>query len=91
MIVRTTWRWHTRRLTVPCPALLPLVPSREPFSLCYSTRANKDAPAKTEEKMRVLCVAEKPSISKAVAGHLSGGTIEMVSRVSTPKGRGHGC
>ncbi|ODA80100.1 hypothetical protein RJ55_03058 [Drechmeria coniospora] len=25
--------------------------------------------------MRVLCVAEKPSISKAVAGHLSGGSI----------------
>ncbi|KAM4057053.1 DNA topoisomerase domain-containing protein [Hirsutella rhossiliensis] len=26
--------------------------------------------------MRVLCVAEKPSISKAVAGHLSGGSVQ---------------
>ncbi|KAG6089537.1 hypothetical protein E4U31_008123, partial [Claviceps sp. LM219 group G6] len=26
--------------------------------------------------MRVLCVAEKPSISKAVAGHLSGGSMQ---------------
>ncbi|PFH57509.1 hypothetical protein XA68_14912 [Ophiocordyceps unilateralis] len=26
--------------------------------------------------MRVLCVAEKPSISKAVAGHLSGGSLQ---------------
>ncbi|CEJ81921.1 Putative DNA topoisomerase 3 [[Torrubiella] hemipterigena] len=31
------------------------------------------------EKMRVLCVAEKPSISKAVAGHLSGGRYETRS------------
>lgn len=30
-------------------------------------------------KMRVLCVAEKPSISKAVAEHLSGGTQQAVS------------
>lgn len=30
--------------------------------------------------MRVLCVAEKPSISKAVAGHLSGGSYQTVSR-----------
>jgi DNA topoisomerase-3 len=29
--------------------------------------------------MRVLCVAEKPSISKAVAGHLSGGQVQTVS------------
>ena len=29
--------------------------------------------------MRVLCVAEKPSISKAVAGHLSGGRMDTVS------------
>jgi hypothetical protein len=28
--------------------------------------------------MKVLCVAEKPSISKAVATHLSGGRIETV-------------
>lgn len=28
--------------------------------------------------MRVLCVAEKPSISKAVAGHLSGGGVQTV-------------
>ena len=30
-------------------------------------------------KMKVLCVAEKPSISKAVAEHLSGGTKQTVS------------
>lgn len=30
-------------------------------------------------QMRVLCVAEKPSISKAVAGHLSGGSLQTVS------------
>lgn len=29
--------------------------------------------------MKVLCVAEKPSISKAVAGHLSGGGFQTVS------------
>ncbi|KKF93407.1 DNA topoisomerase 3 [Ceratocystis platani] len=29
--------------------------------------------------MRVLCVAEKPSIAKAVAGHLSGGRFEVKS------------
>lgn len=28
---------------------------------------------------KILCVAEKPSISKAVAGHLSGGQIQTVS------------
>ncbi|KAI1478944.1 prokaryotic type I DNA topoisomerase [Daldinia eschscholtzii] len=28
--------------------------------------------------MRVLCVAEKPSIAKAVAGHLSGGQVQSV-------------
>jgi DNA topoisomerase-3 len=27
---------------------------------------------------RVLCVAEKPSIAKAVAGHLSGGQYQTV-------------
>lgn len=27
---------------------------------------------------RILCVAEKPSISKAVAGHLSGGQMQTV-------------
>lgn len=27
---------------------------------------------------RILCVAEKPSISKAVAGHLSGGQLQTV-------------
>jgi hypothetical protein len=33
----------------------------------------------TRSKMpRILCVAEKPSISKAVAGHLSGGRLETV-------------
>ena len=30
--------------------------------------------------MKVLCVAEKPSISKAVADHLSGGHKQTVSR-----------
>ena len=29
--------------------------------------------------MKILCVAEKPSISKAVAGHLSGGGFQTVS------------
>ena len=29
--------------------------------------------------MKVLCVAEKPSISKAVAGHLSGGSYQTAS------------
>lgn len=28
---------------------------------------------------RVLCVAEKPSIAKAVAGHLAGGSFQTVS------------
>lgn len=28
---------------------------------------------------KILCVAEKPSISKAVAGHLSGGQLQTVS------------
>lgn len=28
--------------------------------------------------MRVLCVAEKPSIAKAVANHLSGGEVQTV-------------
>lgn len=27
---------------------------------------------------QILCVAEKPSISKAVAGHLSGGQLQTV-------------
>jgi DNA topoisomerase-3 len=31
---------------------------------------------------RILCVAEKPSISKAVAGHLSGGHYQTVSALS---------
>lgn len=30
-------------------------------------------------RMKVLCVAEKPSISKAVADHLSGGNKQVVS------------
>jgi DNA topoisomerase-3 len=33
---------------------------------------------------RILCVAEKPSISKAVAGHLSGGHYQTVGALSTP-------
>lgn len=32
--------------------------------------------------MRVLCVAEKPSIAKAVAGHLSGGEVQTVRTLS---------
>lgn len=31
---------------------------------------------------RILCVAEKPSISKAVAGHLSGGHYQTVGAFS---------
>lgn len=34
-----------------------------------------------QSTMRVLCVAEKPSIAKAVAGHLSGGQVLTVSRL----------
>lgn len=30
--------------------------------------------------MKILCVAEKPSIAKAVAGHLSGGPYQVVSK-----------
>ncbi|MBE3043611.1 hypothetical protein IMZ48_13790 [Candidatus Bathyarchaeota archaeon] len=40
-------------------------------------------------KMRVLCVAEKPSISKAVAGHLSGGTLQTVSSGPRASYTGH--
>lgn len=32
---------------------------------------------------KILCVAEKPSISKAVAGHLSGGQFQTASRSTT--------
>jgi DNA topoisomerase-3 len=32
---------------------------------------------------RVLCVAEKPSIAKAVAGHLAGGNPQTVSLDTT--------
>lgn len=32
---------------------------------------------------KILCVAEKPSIAKAVAGHLSGGQYQTVSRTCT--------
>lgn len=32
--------------------------------------------------MKVLCVAEKPSIAKAVAGHLSGGEVQTVCSLS---------
>jgi DNA topoisomerase-3 len=31
---------------------------------------------------KVLCVAEKPSIAKAVANHLSGGNVQTVSPVT---------
>ena len=31
---------------------------------------------------KVLCVAEKPSIAKAVAGHLGGGQFRTVSMAS---------
>jgi DNA topoisomerase-3 len=30
---------------------------------------------------RVLCVAEKPAIAKAVSQHLSGGSFQTVSRL----------
>lgn len=35
---------------------------------------------------KVLCVAEKPSIAKAVANHLSGGSAQTVSTNQKPKG-----
>lgn len=38
----------------------------------------------TEMVTKVLCVAEKPSIAKAVAGHLSGGSARVVSHLSLP-------
>ena len=41
----------------------------------HSKAAAKPSPTMT----RILCVAEKPSISKAVAGHLSGGQYQTVS------------
>ena len=34
--------------------------------------------------MKVLCVAEKPSIAKAVAGHLSGGQFQVVRNIQFP-------
>jgi hypothetical protein len=37
------------------------------------------AAVRFQSKMRVLCVAEKPSIAKAVAEHLSGGRPTVVS------------
>lgn len=55
--------WSTRFTSVLCATLLH--PRR-----CIGT---------TRTKMpRILCVAEKPSISKAVAGHLSGGQLQTV-------------
>jgi DNA topoisomerase IA len=36
---------------------------------------------------KILCVAEKPSIAKAVAGHLGGGAVETVSSISWTKAR----
>lgn len=43
-------------------------------------RYNSSTAAKPSATMtRILCVAEKPSISKAVAGHLSGGQYQTVS------------
>ena len=32
---------------------------------------------------KVLCVAEKPSIAKAVANHLSGGNVQTVSLLTS--------
>jgi len=43
---------------------------------CRSTRATSPPAA---AMTRILCVAEKPSIAKAVAGHLSGGHYQTVS------------
>lgn len=34
--------------------------------------------------VKVLCVAEKPSIAKAVAGHLAGGHVESVGHIPFP-------
>lgn len=34
--------------------------------------------------MRVLCVAEKPSIARSISQILSGGRVETVSRVNQP-------
>jgi hypothetical protein len=45
----------------------------------FSLRRSPWAPAVQTRTMKVLCVAEKPSISKAVSGHLSGGSFQTVS------------
>jgi len=38
----------------------------------------QSALSRFKSTMRVLCVAEKPSIAKAVANHLSGGEVQTV-------------
>lgn len=57
---------------------------REYSRLFHSHCVNKNSWVATAQNMRVLCVAEKPSISKAVAGHLSGGSIQTVSPIPQP-------
>lgn len=57
-----------RRLSYKLVSGLQQTPTR-----LYGTTRSKSA------MIKILCVAEKPSISKAVAGHLSGGQIQTVS------------
>lgn len=45
----------------------------------FLARRLASSSSSSKSKMtRILCVAEKPSISKAVAGHLSGGQMQTV-------------
>lgn len=52
--------------------------------LCATSLHPRRCISTVRSKMpRILCVAEKPSISKAVAGHLSGGQLETVGTLAS--------
>lgn len=58
--------------------------------LCANLLNRRRCIATARSKMpRILCVAEKPSISKAVAGHLSGGQLQTVGYVSRRRDNRH--
>lgn len=54
---------------------------------CYAARNTRSGPVSSRDsakmpprgRYKILCVAEKNSISKAVTGHLSGGQFTTVS------------
>lgn len=51
--------------------------------VCVTSLHRRRCISTSRSKMpRILCVAEKPSISKAVAGHLSGGQLQMVGMLA---------